>query len=114
LIKTRALIPAYEPGAGHRIRLSDPDKRRALALLDVSDDISPPTRTASHEAMAEIADMLERARARGPMRDAPMGFVVAMANSVAETTMDFMVNDPAHADEHCQAGFDALGRLLGS
>ncbi|HWG14819.1 MAG TPA: TetR/AcrR family transcriptional regulator [Streptosporangiaceae bacterium] len=94
--------------------MSDPDKRRALALLDVSDDISPPTRTASHEAMAEIADMLERARARGPMREAPMGFVVAMANSVAETTMDFMVNDPAHADEHCRAGFDALGRLLGS
>jgi AcrR family transcriptional regulator len=93
---------------------SNPDHRRALALLDVSDDIALQTRAASHQAMAEVAGMLERARARGPMRDAPMGFVVAMANSLAEATMDFMVNDPAHAGEHCRAGFDALCRMLGS
>ena len=92
---------------------SNPDQRRALALLDVSDGIAPETRAASHQAMAEIAGMLERARARGPMRDAPMGFVVAIMNSLAETTMDFMVNDPANADEHCRVGFDALCRMLG-
>ena len=57
--------------------------------------------------------MLERARARGPMRDAPMGFVVAIMNSLADATMDFMVNDPASADEHRMAGFEALCRVLG-
>jgi len=92
---------------------SNPDKRRALALLSVSDDIAPQTRAASHQAMAELAGMLERARARGPMRDAPMEFVVALMNSLAEATMDFMVGDPANADEHCKAGFDALCRVLG-
>ena len=92
---------------------SNPDQRRVLALLDVSDDIAPPTRAASHQAMAEIAGMLERARACGPMRDAPMEFVSAIMDSLAETTMDFMVNDPAHADEHCRVGFDALCRMLG-
>jgi AcrR family transcriptional regulator len=92
---------------------SNPDKRRALALLDVSDNIAQETRAASHRAMAEVAGMLERARARGPMRDAPMGFVVAMMNSLAEATMDFMVKDPANADEHCRIGFDALCRMLG-
>jgi AcrR family transcriptional regulator len=92
---------------------SDPGKRRALALLDVSDDIAVQTRAASHQAMAEVAGMLERARARGPMRDASMGFVVAIMNSLAEATMDFMVSDPANADEHCRAGFDALCRVLG-
>jgi AcrR family transcriptional regulator len=93
---------------------SDPGKRRALALLSVSDDIAPQTRTASHQAMAEVAGMLERARAGGPMRDAPMEFVLAIMNSLAEATMDFMTSDPANADEHCQAGFDALCRVLGS
>jgi AcrR family transcriptional regulator len=93
---------------------SNPDRRRALALLDVSDDIALQTRAASHQAMAVVAGMLERARARGPLRDVPMGFVAAMANSLAEATMDFMVNDPAHADEHCRVGFDALCRMLGS
>jgi AcrR family transcriptional regulator len=91
---------------------SNPDKRRALALLDVSDGIAQETRAAAHQAMAEVAGMLERARARGPMRDAPMGFVVAIMNSLAEATMDFMVNDPSNADEHCRVGFDALCRML--
>jgi AcrR family transcriptional regulator len=92
---------------------SSPEKRRALAVLDVSDDIAPGTRAASHQAMAEVARMLERARAQGPMRDAPMEFVSAIMNSLAETTMDYMVSDPAHADEHCRVGFEALCRMLG-
>jgi AcrR family transcriptional regulator len=92
---------------------SHPDQRRALALLSVSDDIAAETLGASHEAMAAIAEMVERARADGPMRDVPMEFVVALMNSLAEATMDFMVSDPAHADEHSRAGFGALCRVLG-
>jgi AcrR family transcriptional regulator len=92
---------------------SDPGKRRALALLDVSDEITQATRFASHEAMAEVAGLLERARARGPLRDAPMAFVVAIMNSLAEATMDYIVSDPARADEHSSAGFGALCRTLG-
>jgi AcrR family transcriptional regulator len=92
---------------------SNPDKRRALALLTVSDDITPQTRAASHLPMAEIAGMLERARARGPLRDAPMDFAVALMNSLADATMDFMINDPAKAGEHRGTGFDALCRMLG-
>ena len=49
----------------------NPGKRRALALLGVSDDIAPETRVAADQAMAEFGGMLDRARARGPMRDAP-------------------------------------------
>jgi AcrR family transcriptional regulator len=92
---------------------SDPGKRRALALLGVSDDITQETRAASHQAMAEVAGILEQARALGPLRDASMEFALAIMNSLAETTMDFMASDPAHADEHCSAGFDALCRMLG-
>jgi hypothetical protein len=92
---------------------SSPDSRRALAVLDVSDDIAVPTRAASHQAMADVAALLEQARSRGPMRDAPMEFVSAIMNSLAETTMDFMVNDPANADEHRRVGFEALCRMLG-
>lgn len=92
---------------------TNPGKRRALALLGVSDDIAPASRAASHQAMAHIAGILERARAGGPMRDVPMEFAAALMNALAEATMDFMVNDPAHADEHRAAGFDALCRMLG-
>jgi AcrR family transcriptional regulator len=92
---------------------ANPEKRRALALLSVSGDISKESRTASHQAMEDVAGILERARADGPMRDAPMEFVAGLMNALAEATMDFMVSDPAQADEHCRAGFGALCRTLG-
>ena len=56
--------------------------------------------------------MLEEARSKGPMRDAPMEFLVAMMNSLAEATMDFTINDPGNADVHRRVGFDALWRIV--
>jgi hypothetical protein len=92
--------------------LSNPQKRRALAQLDVSDEITTESRAAGHKAMAPVAELLERGRANGPMQKAPMGLVVALMNSVAEATMDFMTQDPANAKKHSKVGFDALWRML--
>jgi AcrR family transcriptional regulator len=92
--------------------ISAPDKRRALAQLSVSDEITPETRALSHKPMAGIAELLERCRAAGPMHEAPMSFVLSVMNSLAETTMDFMLQDPTKAEKHCQVGFDALWRVL--
>jgi len=92
--------------------VSNPDKRRALAQLDVSDEITYASRTTGHKTMASIGELLERSRATGPMREAPIAFVLAILNSLAETTMDFMVQDPAHVDEHCKLGFEALWRVV--
>ncbi len=92
---------------------SNPGKRRALALLSISDDVAEEAHAASRRAMADIAGIVERARAGGPMRDAPMEFVSALMNALAEATMDYMISDPAHADGHCRAGFEALCRVLG-
>lgn len=92
--------------------LSNPEKRRALAQLGVSDEITPASRTAGHKTMTPIAELMEQSRANGPMRDAPMAFVAAIMNSLAEATMDFMVQDPSNAKKHCKAGFDALWRVL--
>jgi AcrR family transcriptional regulator len=90
-----------------------PEKRRALALLGVSDDITPASRGAGHETMAALAELIERSRADGPMRNAPFGLVMALMNAAAEATMDFMLNDPAHAEEHCETGFKAVWRMFG-
>jgi AcrR family transcriptional regulator len=95
-----------------RWAVSNPEKRRALAQLSVSDEITPATREAGHRTMAKIGELMERSRLNGPMRDAPRGFVVAVMNAMAEATMDYMVQDPTHADTHCKAGFDALWRAL--
>jgi AcrR family transcriptional regulator len=92
--------------------ISNPDKRRALAQLSVSDEITPETRAAGHKMMAHVSDLLERARANGPMQKVSKGFLVALMNSVADATMDFMTQDPANAKKHSKEGFDAFWRML--
>jgi AcrR family transcriptional regulator len=92
--------------------ISNPEKRRAIAQLSVSDEITPETRAAGHKMMAPVADLLERARAHGPMQKVSRVFLVALMNSVAEATMDFMTQDPTNAKKHSKEGFDALWRML--
>ena len=91
---------------------SCPEKRRTLAHLIVSDDITPASHQAGSKAMAGIARLLERSRENGPMRNAPLGFIVALMNALADATVDFMIQDPADADKHCTAAFDALWRMV--
>jgi AcrR family transcriptional regulator len=91
---------------------SSPEKPRALAQLRVSDEITPASRAAAHNTLAGIAELLEDGRANGPMCDAPMDFVVAIMDSLADATMDFMIRDPTNADEHCKVGFDVLWRAI--
>jgi AcrR family transcriptional regulator len=92
--------------------VANPEKRRALAQLGVSDEITAESRAAGHKTMTGFRKLLEQGRAHGSLRNAPMGFVLAIMNSLAEATMDFMVQDPANADKHCKVGFDALWRVL--
>jgi AcrR family transcriptional regulator len=92
--------------------MAHPEKRRALVQLTVSDEITKASRAAGHKTMAGIARVLEQSRANGPLRTAPMGFVVAIMNAVGDATMDFMIQDPANAKNHAKAGLDALWRML--
>ena len=92
--------------------VSCPEKRRALALLDVSAEITPDTRAAAHKTMADVAGLLEEIRVRGPMRKSPMGFVVAIMNSIAEATIAMMAQDAVHAKKRCNDGFEALWRAV--
>jgi AcrR family transcriptional regulator len=89
-----------------------PHKRRALAQLEVSDEITASTHAAASQSLAGIARILERSRENGPMRDAPLAFVVALANALADATIDYIIGDPDHADTHGMAGFDALWRMI--
>jgi AcrR family transcriptional regulator len=92
--------------------IANPDKRRALAQLSVSDEITLETRAAGHKMMAPVADLLERARVHGPMQKVSLGFLVALMNSVAEATMDFMTLNPTDAKKLSKEGFDAFWRML--
>ncbi|MEJ0042451.1 MAG: TetR/AcrR family transcriptional regulator [Rhizomicrobium sp.] len=86
-----------------------PDKRRTLAHLGVSDDITPESRAFAHAAMAGVRGLLQRSRKNGSMRHAPLEFVAALMGSLADTTIDFMIRDPGNADKHGKADSTPCG-----
>lgn len=94
--------------------VQNPEHRRVLNLLAVADDLSDETRQYGHAVMAPLAALMEQGRADGPLRHAPIRYVGALMNAVAEATMDAMraERDPALADARCVEGFDALWRLI--
>jgi len=92
--------------------ISCPEKRRTLAHLAVSDDITLESHQTASRTGAGIAELLERSRENGPMRDAPLGFVAVLMSALADATIDFIIRDPANADEHRAAAFEALWRVV--
>ena len=91
---------------------SSPEKRCALARLDVSGDITPASRQSAGRMLAHLRDLLDDCRRHGPMRNAPPAFVAGLMSALADATTDFMIGDPAGADAHADAGFEALWRVV--
>ncbi len=91
---------------------TDPEKRRTLAQLDLSDEISAESRQAARDTFSGIRNVLEQSRANGPMRDVPLEFVSTLMSAVADATVDFMIHNPAHTDQHSKAAFEAFWRMI--
>lgn len=89
-----------------------PQRRRTLALLATSDEVTPQSHRAGQLAMAPIAELIERCRQNGPMRDVGLGFLSALMNATAEAAIDFILADPRHAEIYSRDGFHALWRMI--
>ena len=89
-----------------------PHERKALAYIAVSHDLTDATRAAASQAYAGIASLLERSRANGALRDAPLMFVGALVVALLDATVNYMAQDATHAAEHAATGFAALWRML--
>ncbi|WP_131120116.1 TetR/AcrR family transcriptional regulator [Lichenihabitans psoromatis] len=93
--------------------ISHPQERRTLAHLGVSNDVTEASHRASNEAYADVEALLGRSRASGAMREAPLLFVASLVAGIVDATVDYMTRDPANAEIHATAGFEALWRFLG-
>lgn len=91
---------------------ASPHKRRALAQLEVADDITADSRQTAHAAFSDIAGLVNRSRADGPMREVPLSFVLTLTTSIAEATIDTLLREPAQAEAYSSAGFDAVWRVI--
>ena len=88
------------------------EKRRALAQLEVADDITAESRARASAAFAGVAELLERARVGGPAADASLPFLLTLINAIAEAAIDAILADPAGAAPLSQVAFDAIWRVL--
>jgi AcrR family transcriptional regulator len=91
---------------------TSPEKRRALAQLDVSDEITAESHRTVSSAFSGIADLLERSRASGPLQDAPLEFVLSLTSAIADATIDAILREPAAAEARSRVAFDAMWRVL--
>lgn len=91
---------------------SCPEKRRTLELLSISDEITTESHKTASLALSGIRELLKRSSENGPMRETPLGFIAALMGGLAEATIDYMLFDPANAEKHCMAGFEAFWRML--
>lgn len=87
-------------------------ERRALAHLGMSNEVTEASHRAASEAFAGVEALLNRSRANGSLRDAPLMFVASLVTSIVDATIDYMTRDAAQAKLHAAAGFGALWRVL--
>jgi AcrR family transcriptional regulator len=91
-----------------------PQARKALAQLDVSGRLLPKTKAAGAIGFAEFETLLRESTANGTLRGQSPAFVIAIITSLAETTMEFMMREPAHAERYSASGFEALWGAIGT
>ena len=92
--------------------VSFPEKREALAQLGVAGEITAMSRAAASKGTTHVAELMEKIHASGPMRKSPILFVMSLMNAVVESTIEFMIQNPTQAKQHCKAGFEGLWRMI--
>ena len=91
---------------------ASPRKRRTLAQLAVSDVVTQATRDLAEQESCPITEVIWRVSQKGALAGQPMPFVGAVVESIAETTMDFMIREPTAADSYAKSGFESLWRAI--
>ncbi len=93
--------------------VADPDGHRALRHLGVASCIAAENRAAGAEGFGDLGALLRETMAvTGLSKDKAQAFVGALFTSMAETTMEFIVQHPRQAKAYREAGFNALWGAL--
>lgn len=86
--------------------VSNPKEHEVLAQLEVSGKLTHESKEAGYAPFAEIQEMAQEAIAQRILQDIPQEFVSATLRALAETTMEFMIANPATADAYRKSGFE--------
>jgi len=83
-------------------------KKRVLEQLNLSTQVTAASRAAGAAAFAEIEDVISARIADGTLRRYPIAFIGASVESMAQMTMNFMLQYPNDAARYRKAGFEVV------
>ncbi len=88
--------------------VANPMQHRVLKQIEVWGGLTEESKAAGSAPFAEIQMMAEDAAARRIFQELPQQFIAATMSSLAETTMNFMRQNPDKAEMYRNSGFDVL------
>jgi AcrR family transcriptional regulator len=92
--------------------VANPDRRKALAQLVVSQKLTNETKAVGAAPFAEIGAMGRDAIAQGTIRDLPQEFVIAMMEALTQATIELIATNPSNAAKYRTLGFEAFWNSL--
>jgi AcrR family transcriptional regulator len=88
--------------------VANPERRKVLAQLAVSDKLTKETKAVGAAPFAEVEVMGREAIAQGTLRDYPLEFVIAMMEAMTQATIELIASNPSKAARYRTFGFEAL------
>lgn len=88
--------------------MESPAKRRAMMHLTASERITDRSRQQGQAGFEDATEAMRQLVARGKLSGLPSAFATDLLLAMAETTMAFMVANPAKAERYRSAGFEAF------
>ncbi|MGE0178721.1 MAG: TetR/AcrR family transcriptional regulator [Sphingomonas sp.] len=91
---------------------ANPDRRKALRQLKVSDRIGEDSRRCGERLFADFMTVLDEALAGHAGDDQSADYVGAVLNALAETTLDFIAREPGRHAHHRALGFETFWKAI--
>jgi len=92
--------------------VDQPDKRKCMALLSLSDRVGDETRKRAMVGFAQINQVIHQSVEGGSFCGRSPDFAGAIMAALAETTMDFIQRERDNAEFYTSMGFDAFWRAI--
>jgi AcrR family transcriptional regulator len=92
--------------------VAQPDKRKAMALLALSDRVNQDTRSQAMAAFADINGVIVKSVDVGLLCGPVPDFAAAIMGALAETTMDFIQREPDKAEFYTKLGFAVFWKAI--
>jgi hypothetical protein len=88
--------------------VANPERRKVLAQLQVSDKLTRETKAVGAAPFAEVEVMAREAIAQGALRGFPLEFIIAMMEALTQATIELIAANPSNAAKYRTFGFEAL------